>query len=274
MKQLFYKVQASGNDFILIDKTTKSETTAWYKKFSRKFSAAKTGIGADGVLVAESQGKKFVMRIFNADGSEAEMCGNGARAFALWTTLFKKRFLNKGYMEFTTKAGVIAAKVEKGIPSIRLSEPFDFRGSVKFKVNGRDIAASFVNTGVPHTVVFVEKTDIIDVDTLGSAIRYHEKFKPAGTNVNFLEVLGKRKIKIRTYERGVGETLACGTGAAASAIIFALRTNILQPKNNVISVLTKSNTVLTVSFEYANNKPSSVWLRGAADITYTGTLEL
>ena len=126
---------------------------------------------------------------------------------------------------------------------------------------------NFINTGVPHTVIFAEGLDKIDVFSLGRRIRYHRKFAPAGTNVDFVEVLDNDSIKIRTYERGVeDETLACGTGAVASALTFSLKTNATEK----INVETKSTEVLTVYFSRGGNKFNNVWLQGKAQSVFVG----
>jgi len=269
----FSKLQASGNDFILIDvrglrfKVQGSR----YGEFAKRYCQRKLGIGADGLLVIEpSKKEEFKMRIFNSDGSEAQMCGNGARCVALWASSSKK------YIKFDTIAGVIEAGVSKNDVKIKLTDPFDLKIDFVLTVLGRTIRASYINTGVPHTIVFIEGLDKIDIEKIGRAVRFHKKFAPAGTNVNFVEILGEGSIKIRTYERGVeAETLACGTGTVASAIVYRFKvqgSRFKEGKSDKIKVLTESGEVLNVYFKREGDKVSDVWLEGRAYLVYKGKL--
>jgi diaminopimelate epimerase len=270
----FWKVQASGNDFVLIDCRKDKKTKAWYSRFARVRCDRKFGVGADGVLVAETvTGGGLRMRIFNADGSEAEMCGNGARCFALWANGTRGR----GTMSFETLAGTIQAEigaVKSGIgqAAVRLSDPFGLKMGIPLKVLGKDIHVHHINTGVPHAVVFVADVNGIDVKTIGQALRYHKAFSPAGTNVNFVECTGKDTIRIRTYERGVeDETLACGTGTCASAIVSALTVNDSR-KKYAVTVTTQSGETLRVRFGKTENSISDVWFQGKTQIVFEGNL--
>lgn len=251
-KTKFTKMVASGNDFIVVEKNELSAKSACDRKF---------GIGADGVLVLEkSKVADIKMRIFNADGSEAEMCGNGARCAALFAARSKE-------ISLETLAGIIKAEVSKDTVRINLTEPKGLKLNIPINVNGRKLRVNFINTGVPHAVIFVSGIEDIDVDAIGKAVRYHKEFAPKGTNVNFVEPLGKGAIRIRTYERGVeGETLACGTGSTASALIFALINN----ESNLIKVNTQSKEVLKVYFNKDKNKFKDIWLEGKAKIVYKG----
>jgi diaminopimelate epimerase len=201
------------------------------------------------------------MHIFNADGSEAQMCGNGARCVALW--------LKSKFLKIETKAGIIASQVDKDNVKIKLTDPRDLKLDIPLKLNNRVLLVNFIDTGVPHTVIFVDTLDKIDVFNLGRQIRDHQKFAPQGTNVDFVEVLAKNSIKMRTYERGVeDETLACGTGAVASALVTSIRCG-LQDMGR-FNVHTKGGEVLKVYFKRINNKFSEVWLEGKAKIVYKG----
>ena len=252
----FTKMVASGNDFVVTENNTLSAKSVCDRKF---------GIGADGLLVlGKSRVADIRMRIFNADGSEAEMCGNGARCAAFYAASQRG---DAKKISIETKAGIINAEVNKDIVKIKMTEPKGLNLDISIKVNDRDLRANFINTGVPHTVIFVSGIDRIDVDSIGRAIRYHKRFSPAGTNVNFVEVLGKDAIRIRTYERGVeGETLACGTGSTAAALIFAFKNNV----ENLVKVRTESKEVLKVYFNQEKNKFKDVWLEGKAKIVYKG----
>ncbi|MFA5287701.1 MAG: diaminopimelate epimerase, partial [Candidatus Omnitrophota bacterium] len=217
MKKIkFTKMVASGNDFVVVENNELSAKSVCDRKF---------GIGADGLLVlGKSRSADIKMRIFNADGSEAEMCGNGARCTAFFAV---HQLACSKKVSIETKAGIIKAEVNKDIVRIKLTEPKGLNLDIPIKINGRLLRVNFINTGVPHAVIFVSGIDKIDVDNIGRAVRYHKRFSPAGTNVNFVEVLGKDAIRIRTYERGVeGETLACGTGSTAAALVFALKNSV------------------------------------------------
>jgi diaminopimelate epimerase len=205
------------------------------------------------------------MRIFNADGSEAEMCGNGARCAALWFKSGKKSKTQNVMIE--TKAGLIDSGIRGEIVKIGLTEPKDTKLGMPLELAGRRIKADFINTGVPHAVVFVSGLAAIDVKDIGNKIRNHGFFSPRGTNVDFVEVLGKHSIAVRTYERGVeDETLACGTGSTASALIFALKT----AATGKVSVHTRSKEVLNVYFDRSGEGFRDVWLEGKAKIIYKG----
>jgi len=275
MKIEFYKLQASGNDFILLDnlKVKNKPSATFYRKFAKKYCSRKLGIGADGLLVIEPSKKaNFKMRIFNVDGSEAEMCGNGARSVGLWASLVK----SKKNVKFESEAGIIEAKVEgKGKSArvkIKTSVPFGLK--MDLSLSGRKMKVNFINTGVPHTVIFVEGLEKININKIGREVRFHKQFKPAGTNVNFVEIKSKDSLSIRTYERGVeAETLACGTGTIAAAIIFWFKLNPgLRAKKAIsIFVKTKNGDILRVTFD-VGRKVSNVWLEGEAYLVYRGEI--
>jgi len=270
----FIKMVASGNDFVIV--AVKSQRSLPRRQAGKVKSLSnlaknicdrKFGIGADGLLILEkSKVVDVKMRIFNADGSEAEMCGNGARCIALYTTKNQKP-KTKGQIFIETKAGIIESKVNSDKVKIKLTNPTNIKLNIPIKVNKRKLKVNFINTGVPHTVIFVEGLDKIDVVNLGRTIRYHKRFAPTGTNVDFVEVLNNDLIGIRTYERGVeNETLACGTGAVASSLIFSLKVN----TRNKVGVLTKSTETLKVYFDKIKNRFENVWLEGEAKIVYAG----
>lgn len=260
----FTKMVASGNDFIVIKEPLKLPVSL--KEFTKKVCDRKFGIGADGLLVVEkSRSADAKMRIFNADGSEAEMCGNGARCFAYFLAALRKP--HAANLKFETKAGIINAEVNKESVKIKLTEPHSLKFNISILINGRRMKVNLINTGVPHTVVFVDGLENIDVFGLGKQIRRHKQFFPAGTNVNFVEVSGNNSIKIRTYERGVeDETLACGTGSVASALI----TSCLVASCGKINVHTQGGEVLKVYFDKVDNKFNNIWLEGTASIVYKG----
>lgn len=250
---------ASGNDFVIMEEG--------YPLFARRICNRKYGVGADGLLVlGKSKVADVKMRIFNADGSEAQMCGNGARCVALYISKGKIR---NPEVDIETKAGIIRAKVTADNVKIRLTDPTAIKLNMPLKINRRALKVNFINTGVPHTVIFVEGLERIDVVNLGRQLRWHNKFRPAGTNVDFVGIINNSTIKVRTYERGVeDETLACGTGAVASALI----TNCQLPVTNYrrINVHTQGGEILRVYFDREKDKFTNVWLEGKAGIVYKG----
>jgi diaminopimelate epimerase len=228
------------------------------------------GIGADGVLLLENStnGADFRMRYFNADGGEAEMCGNGARCFA--------RFANKvggqkPKLSFETPAGLISAEVKDDLITLRMTDPTDLRLDIELPMAGEKKTVHFVNSGVPHVVIPVAKIDDADVRRDGAAIRHHKMFSPNGTNVNFIERQGPNKIAIRTYERGVeDETLACGTGIVASALIFAAS----EKSSSPITVLARGGDELQVGFKKVDGSFRNVTLTGPAEFVFQGEIDL
>jgi len=257
MKKLkFTKMVGSGNDFIVIT----GKPPGNLPKLARILCDRKFGIGADGLLLLDKcKNADLSMRVFNADGSAARMCGNGARCAAF--------FSGKPKARLRTPAGVIQAEVHGAQVKIQLTAPRDIKLDIPIMVNDRLLKVNFINTGVPHVVVFVNGINAIDVRQIGASIRNHAKFRPAGTNVNFAEVKEPNTISIRTYERGVeDETLACGTGSAAAALIFALKNNL----DNLIKVKTESGEILKVYFQKEDGEFRKVWLEGSARIVYKG----
>jgi diaminopimelate epimerase len=261
----FTKMVASGNDFIVVRPFARSPVRP-LQSLAQKICDRKFGVGADGLLVlGKSRIADVRMRIFNADGSEAEMCGNGARCVASLAN--SKLKTPNSQLKIETKAGIIKSVVAGGNVKIKLTDPKDLKLDISIPAYNRTLRVNFINTGVPHVVIFVEGLEKIDVLNLGRQIRFHKAFAPRGTNVNFVETLSDDSIKIRTYERGVeDETLACGTGSTASALIFALKTK----AGNKIKVHTKSKEVLNVYFKRLKNKFVDVWLGGKARIVFKG----
>jgi diaminopimelate epimerase len=264
----FTKMNGAGNDFILIDNRA-GEVRLDRSRIARLCDRHR-GIGADGILLLEkaSNNADFRMRYFNADGGEAEMCGNGARCFA--------RFANKiagaqKRISFETPAGVIAAELVNDLVTLQMTEPTDLRINMKLPVTNEGKTVHFINSGVPHVVIPVSRVDDVDVRREGSAIRSHNTFSPNGANVNFIEKRGSDKLAVRTYERGVeDETLACGTGVVASALIFA----IIEKANGPITVIARGGDELQVGFERSDNRFRNVTLTGPAEFVFEGTIEI
>ncbi len=269
MKMQFTKMNASGNDFIIID-NRKRALPGSPSAVAGKLCRRKVSVGADGLLLVEkSRSADFRMRIFNPDGSEAEMCGNGARCIARYAYINK---IAGRKMLIQTISGTIGGEVKKGNVKIKMNDPGEGGLNFNLKVNGRKLNVSFIDTGVPHTVVFVEDTGGIDVRGIGRAIRYDKAFSPAGTNVNFVSLKDKSSIIIRTYERGVeDETLACGTGSVASAIISGIIQGITSP----VKVHTRGGEVLRVYYRMCKTRDScpvvkDVYLEGGAEVIFRG----
>ena len=264
----FMKMNGAGNDFVMLDNRA-GELRLAAPTIARLCDRHR-GIGADGVLVLESaaNGADFRMRYYNADGGEAEMCGNGARCFAR----FADRVAGaREKVTFETPAGVIAATLQGETVTLRMSEPKDLRLNLTISALEEKVACHYVDSGVPHVVVPVHAIDDIDVRRMGAAIRQHAEFSPRGANVNFLERRGDNQIAIRTYERGVeGETLACGTGVVASALIYAATTKADAP----ISVFVRGGDELQVGFQQNAGAFTNVTLSGPADFVFEGTVQI
>lgn len=264
----FTKMNGAGNDFILID--NRAGDIDLNRSQIARLCDRHRGIGADGILLLEnpSDHADFRMRYFNADGGEAEMCGNGARCFA--------RFANKvagraAKISFETPAGVISGELAGDLVTLQMTEPTDLRLSVPLQIGAEKKIIHFINSGVPHVVVPVAQVSDVEVLREGSTIRYHEMFSPKGANVNFIEKRGTDKIAVRTYERGVeDETLACGTGVVASALIFAATENVKRP----ISVLARGGDELRVGFEMIGKQFRNVTLTGPAEFVFEGTIKI
>jgi diaminopimelate epimerase len=263
----FSKITGSGNDFIVMRMDKKSDNLL--KKLAISVCNRKYGVGSDGLLVLEKTAKADIrMRIFNADGSEAEMCGNGARCAAFYLSE-QRRYSGTSKFLLETKAGIVESLVSGKNVKIKLTEPSGLKLNIPVNLGAKVISVNFINTGVPHAVIFVEGLDKIDVDHIGCLIRNHAAFSPKGTNVNFVEPEGRDAIRVRTYERGVeAETLACGTGVTASALVSALYLS--KGDAGKVRVITKGRDVLKVSFEKDHGGYKNVWLEGAVSLICKG----
>jgi len=274
MKLEFVKLEGGGNDFILFDMRNTDKDLKW-NKIVAEVCKRKHGIGADGVLLIEDEpGVDFRMRIFNPDGGEAEMCGNGARCCALYYARTK----GVSEMKFNTMAGMMKAEMGKNSQvKLSLPSPTQTRLDILLKLaDKKEMGVSFINTGVPHVIVETNKLEDIDVNGLGRQIRYHNEFAPAGTNADFVEVTGEHSLKIRTYERGVEEeTLACGTGVIASAVISSLKGRVTPP----VEVLTRGGEKMKVYFKQSESEDllsrvNDVKLEGKVNRVFSGSIEL
>ncbi len=257
----FLKMVASGNDFIVYDNRRGNFKNG--SEIAASLCVRTDGVGADGLIFIEKSRKAdFKMRIFNPDGSEAEMCGNGIRCAAL----FKGK--NKSVIE--TLAGFLKSEIKEDAIKVKMTDPAKLQLNINLDIDGRIYQVNFVNTGVPHAVCFVEDLEAANVRLLGKVIRYHRDFTPGGANVDFVKVIDQDTIAIRTYERGVeAETLACGTGSVAAALVYHYKF-VDTSGSYVVNVNTKGNEVLKVYFDYSDGIFRNVWLEGRARIVYKG----
>jgi len=260
-------MQGSGNDFILIDNRRGLLKGTNLKEFAITVCNRHYSVGADGLIViVPSKKTDFRWRFFNADGSEAEMCGNGSRCAARFAYLRK---IAKTDMAFETLAGIIHARVKNRIVKVELTRASDLRMNIAVPLDSGLRMGHFINTGVPHLIYLSKDLDHEDVERIGRTTRYHDLFRPAGTNVNFIQILGKHRLRVRTYERGVeGETLACGTGSVAAALVAGALGAVASP----VEVLTSGGERLNVSFERAPDGFNSIYLEGEAQVICEGFL--
>lgn len=253
----FFKYHGAGNDFIMIDNRDQAFTPT--VQGVKHLCDRHYGIGADGLILLEAQNGMPFMRYFNCDGNESTMCGNGGRCFA---TFAKKIGLANG-LSFDFQ----------GIDGMH-SAIFNTDGTVKLKmidVETLEIIDDcyFINTGSPHYVTMVRDVNGVDVDREGRLIRQSVNFNNGGTNVNFIQEVAPGRIKIRTYERGVeAETLACGTGATASAIAYSHYFDINQTPIEVEAL----GGLLKVYFDQIEEKYLNVWLEGPAEEVFEGKI--
>jgi len=266
----FYKMSGLGNDFILID-NFEGRLKEDPADLARRLCPRRTSVGADGLVVLEPDDEvDFRWRFHNSDGSEAEMCGNASRCAARLAVRLGRAGEK---LAFRTLAGIIRAEVSGDRVKVELPRPERLRRGVSLALDGASLQADFIVAGVPHAVVLVEDLEAVDVAGLGAKIRYHAQFAPAGTNADFISLLGPDRLGLRTYERGVeGETLACGTGAVASAVLAHLRGLVASPTR----VRVRSGEELVI--HYAANPegldpwPGAVLMEGQATLVYQAEL--
>lgn len=274
-KNSFAKMSGAGNDFVLFDRRT-NPGLEFTPETVQNICHRRKGIGADGILVIDDvEGYDFLMEYFNSDGSTGTLCGNGARCAIRYAYLSGR--LKDGKANFICydkeyKGEVIDPEIIK----FYFGEPTDINTDFLIKANDQLLNVSYVHTGSPHVVIKVpdiKKSDLqyknideVPVFQLGRDIRYLENFAPKGANVNFIEKVDN-KLKIRTYERGVeDETLACGTGMTASAVISYLVDKTEPP----IKLVTRGGYELFVDFKYVNGRFVDLSLTGHAEVVFTG----
>jgi diaminopimelate epimerase len=263
----FFKMQGCGNDFVCVDNRVLGIDPAAMPDLVVPTCRKAFGVGADGMIffdhAPEGSGLAYVWHFFNADGSRAEMCGNGSRCAARLAWMLG---IAPARHVFGTDAGPIEAEVDpdSNQVTVQLTPPKDLRLGIDIEVEGRPFHLHFVNTGVPHAVAVMDHLELVDVWKLGRAIRQHQYFAPAGTNVNFISSEEKGTLSLRTYERGVeDETYACGTGAVASAIVARE----LGMTGEETDITTTGGEVLGVIL-----RDGKTYLRGAAELVFKGEL--
>lgn len=280
---LFSKMSGAGNDFIVIDKNLNPDFPL-SETIIRKLCDRRLGVGADGVITIEdAEQNDFIMNYYNADGSFGSLCGNGARCGIRFAHV-TGRIINN-LTNFTANNSDYSGRViDERIVLFNLIPPKKIKYDFKVSAAGQLINACYADTGSPHVVIdikdilidsgnaknFYENLNEVPVNMLGKVIRYSPDFEPGGTNVNFIKPIND-KIYIRTYERGVeDETLACGTGAVAAAIISYVKSGFKPP----IKIIPKSGEELLVDFQITDNRINNLSLTGPADIIYTGQIPL
>ncbi|MEE9474803.1 MAG: diaminopimelate epimerase [Candidatus Hydrothermarchaeaceae archaeon] len=280
----FFKYHGAGNDFVLIDNRGGEIPEERKPDLARQLCNRRFGIGGDGLILVESSSKADVkMRIFNPDGSEPQMCGNGIRCIA-------KHIYDSG-----TKKDEISIETLAGIKDVRVSregettyvrvnmgKPLFERKDIpatgegrlleeRLELNGEEVEICAVNTGVPHAVIFVDDIKKADVTNIGRAVRNNALF-PQGTNVNFLEIAGDNLFKIRTYERGVeGETLACGTGITASGVIGVIARE--ADPGEPIKIVARGGTVY-IEVEMKDTEIETAFMNGPAELIFVGEIDV
>ncbi|MBI4657053.1 MAG: diaminopimelate epimerase [Elusimicrobia bacterium] len=284
MKINFWKLSGAGNDFILIPGRSYNSRHLWrqrrcsglsfstqaLRRLARILCERKLSIGADGLLwVKKSASNAVTVKYFNSDGSEA-FCGNGSRCAAWWAYASGLVKTKEFFLE--TAGGRLSVEIA-GFEKVRMKMPDINRISLDCKtgLSGCAKKAHFLNTGVPHIVVPVKNFNSIDVDSFGRRLRHSRIFGKEGTNVNFVKIINN-ELHVRTYERGVeAETLACGTGITASAIVYGITGNIKSP----ISCIPKSREVFKVWFKkLKDGKVKDVYIQGPAKMVFEGKIDI
>ena len=263
----FYKMSGSGNDFILVDNRNRIVDEKNLPEWIASICRRKHAVGADGfILIEPSKRADFKWRFFNADGGEVEMCGNGGRCAARLAYL---KGITGSRLTFETKAGPIRAEVSGKRVKLEMPQPTTPELDYSIKVEEEIFTVSSMTVGVPHVVIWVNDLAMAPVFEAGRAIRCHERYAPGGTNVNFVQALENGTLAIRTYERGVeDETLACGTGSVAAAIVGAEKGMTASPT----ALQTAGGELLQVYFEKNGNEFCRVYLEGEARMIYEGRL--
>jgi diaminopimelate epimerase len=271
----FAKMSGAGNDFVLVD-NRRLALKDDLSRFARIVSERRTGVGADGVLILQESSKAdFLMKYYNSDGSYGAFCGNGGRCVARYAFL---NGISSKHVAFEALGYVYQAEVQETTVRLKMKEPKGEELGATLQYDGKFLRAHILDTGAPHVVVFLDENPVIgstdlamvDVAGLGREIRFSPRFGAQGTNVNFVVVNADGSLGLRTYERGVeGETLACGTGSVASALIASRVKGLHSPQK----IIPKSKEPLIVEFLSSAKGFADVFLEGNADIVFKGELK-
>ena len=258
----FTKMNGTGNDFIVFDNRERYFEGTEYP-FFREICQRRISIGADGVLLLEKGTVAPVrMRYYNADGFESTMCGNGARCTGYFA--WKQGAVTSSQFDLEAADGVHSVRIDKDFVTLGMVKPRDYTERCGILQEPEFEDGGFLNTGVPHFVILVSDLDSIDVEHFGAYYRRHEYF-PEGTNVNFVQVVGDQSIRVRTYERGVeAETLSCGTGCVASALLTSRREMLISP----IQVMTRGGDLMI----HFDESWEEITLSGKVTIVFEGSL--
>lgn len=283
MELIFTKMEGLGNDFVMLDDRDKSIVGEIpYPILAKKLCSRHFGIGADGIIIILNSSKNDIgFRVFNSDGSEPEMCGNGMRCFAKF--VFEKNIITKKRFTVETLAGTIvpeilltatnqvqAVCVDMGEPVLQPDRiPFksdkEWAIDEEIQVHEKKVSFTAVSMGNPHAVVFVDDVEKINLKKQGREIEIHERF-PEKTNVEFIQVINDQELKMRVWERGAGETLACGTGASA-ALVAAF----LKGLTRETAIIHLAGGDLSIHWDQQSNH---VFKTGPATLVFTGTIKI
>ena len=263
-------MSGAGNDFVVVDRMNETAKPGWIPVIPAMCDRPR-GIGADGViLISPAENADFTMDYFNADGSSGSMCGNGGRCASSYMMDLLGRdhvsFLACGrlYRGARSGNGVILDMDDPGLP----------RMNIPLRPGNVDLLGHFIDTGSPHLILVVDKDgpDAATVLETGRKIRHHPEFSPSGTNVDFITIMGKEEVRIRTYERGVeAETRACGTGAVAAALVYSLLEG--EEGTRSVRVTPLSGEILRVGFRRTGMTFTDITLEGPAVVTFRGVYE-
>lgn len=260
----FYKMHGSGNDFIIIDNRTLQLSVEKMPAFAQKNCQRAFGVGADGIIFlnhAKHPNNAYQWHFYNADGSRPAMCGNGSRC-AAWLAVTQLELAEPTH-QFQTDAGIVKATVypKENRVKVLLTNHRHLKTNI---INYLGHNLHFVNTGCPHIVIITDFVELIDPNVIGRQIRFHPLFEPQGTNVNFVQIIDRNHIYIRTYERGIEkEPYACGTGAAASVVIA----NTLGLTEKDVECITTEKEKIRIILDH-----DQVWLEGDTCLVYQGQI--
>ncbi len=271
-KILFTKMHGLGNDYIFIDRIKNRYPFLLEEKIpeiARYFTKEHFGIGGDGLILIDNSNKAdFKMRIFNKDGGEAEMCGNGIRCFAKY--IYDNKMTIKDKIKIETLSGIKEIEIVKNKNNIVEEYKVNMgvakiEGTIKLNIVNQIFIINKVSMGNPHAVIFVKNVDIVDVPKYGALIENNHNF-PNRTNVEFVQVLDRNLIKMRVWERGAKETYACGTGACA-AVVASYSKNLVDKK---VKVLLNGGEL----YINLNEKNKKVYMQGIATKVFDGIIEI